>query len=470
MNWKEIIEQYTRTYKNGRYDNLIRKNAIIAISDIKPTEHQIKNESYRSYNSYRHDLTVDTSLVKINETRFTEKDIVNTFYGIIKPNNDNINFEPLNYIYDGIVLNKNFSTNANEITLEDLFAEYGYDFIVAMDTSNLEHGSPEPFYLEYNNRNNENLNYSYTIIEAGNYYIDTTKKETDPDYKTIIEYDGTYCPTVQEILSGNLYIVIQSGNLEPKKIYFNNKFLPTIFINDDKYKNKLETYILTNEQTLKLCDICMFEKLGCQIKWAEGLIYYKNLYEYKQRLLNHLNDELQQKNLNLITQEDISFKLYLRIKYQIHNNSDIYYCVGTQTIPIAEQFESLSLLSQPENLEYYHLTNFNNDNFTHKISRGSSADIPRVLMQIDFGLSILLRGFYADYVAPVSNFELNWYYNNDNTDKYTIKIIKIPGSGGGGTFVDNIIINNKPITNNKYNVDIISESLIINPNEDNIQF
>ena len=42
-------------------------------------------------------------------------------------------------------------------------------------------------------------------------------------------------------------IVISSGNLDYcRKVYFNNKYMPTLFINDDKLKSKTDQYVIND--------------------------------------------------------------------------------------------------------------------------------------------------------------------------------------------------------------------------------
>lgn len=116
-----------------------------------------------------------------------------------------------------------------------------------------------------------------------NYDKEQKNKEIEDRTETV-EYDGTYVPTVQELLSGNLYIVISSGNLDYcRKVYFNNKYMPTLFINDDKLKSKTDQYVINDQQPLKLCDIVLYQRLGCLIRW-ESIFDIKLTTDFKTQL------------------------------------------------------------------------------------------------------------------------------------------------------------------------------------------
>ena len=64
------------------------------------------------------------------------------------------------------------------------------------------------------------LTASFCAVEGGYYEIlpidssFTEKNNKGEDVTINVKYDGTYVPTVNEILSGELYIVIKSGKLQ----------------------------------------------------------------------------------------------------------------------------------------------------------------------------------------------------------------------------------------------------------------
>lgn len=124
-------------------------------------------------------------------------------------------------------------------------------------------------------------------MPIGYEYINYDKEQKNKEIKDrteTVEYDGTYVPTAQELLSGNLYIVISSGNLDYcRKVYFNNKYMPTLFINDDKLKSKTDQYVINDQQPLKLCDIVLYQRLGCLIKW-ESIFDIKLTTDFKTQL------------------------------------------------------------------------------------------------------------------------------------------------------------------------------------------
>lgn len=131
-----------------------------------------------------------------------------------------------------------------------------------------------------------------------NYDKERKNKEIEDRTETV-EYDGTYVPTVQELLSGNLYIVISSGNLDYcRKVYFNNKYMPTLFINDDKLKSKTDQYVINDQQPLKLCDIILYQRLGCLIKW-ESIFDIKLTKEFKEQISKLISKIYKVKDVNL---------------------------------------------------------------------------------------------------------------------------------------------------------------------------
>ena len=320
--WKTILLSYTTIFENCRFDRLgSTGGSTFGIADFKTDQHQMKNKSYRSYGTYRHTLSCDSSLIKINETNYKEDYIINNFYGV-----GEINFD-----YPGIVLNKNYATNGNESSLEDLFCEYGYAYLNAVD-------------MQYKEDNGLNLYFDDdpSIIGAWEYLpIGSTFREEvlDENNTSIwvtkeVEYDGTYVPTSEEIISGKLYLVIKSGSIEPKKIYLNNKYIPSLFLNDDKFPNNGDVndvnnekynitnktsnedlYIINEQQPLKLCDITLYERVPCTILW-DNYFVFNNI----QNILNVLNTL---KASISITNDEIYIRCYTWIVYYVNNKQVI---------------------------------------------------------------------------------------------------------------------------------------------------
>ena len=184
--------------------------------------------------------------------------------------------------FAGCVLNPVFATNANEASLEDIFVEYGYEYLKALNDSYIAQDDYKGLYFFDNSSEN-----SYSIMPIGYEYINYDKEQKNKeieDRTETVEYDGTYVPTVQELLSGNLYIVISSGNLDYcRKVYFYNKYMPTLFINDDNLKSKTDQYVINDQQPLKLCDIMLYQRLGCLIKW-ESIFDIKLTSKFKEQI------------------------------------------------------------------------------------------------------------------------------------------------------------------------------------------
>ena len=284
--YEKILKTYTNIFDFSRYDRLSYDIENKKVADIASDEHQVNNDFYRNYGTYRHDINAEEYLVKENETYFDNNELNDYYYNYDHfqkykdPNNTNKTYNAMQFA--GCVLNPVFATNANEASLEDIFVEYGYEYLKALNDSYIAQNDYKGLYFFDNS--NEN---SYSIMPIGYEYINYDKEQKNKeieDRTETVEYDGTYVPTVQELLSGNLYIVISSGNLDYcRKVYFNNKYMPTLFINDDKLKSKTDQYVINDQQPLKLCDIVLYQRLGCLIKW-ESIFDIKLTTDFKTQL------------------------------------------------------------------------------------------------------------------------------------------------------------------------------------------
>ena len=284
--YEKILKTYTNIFDFSRYDRLSYDIENKKVADIASDEHQVNNDFYRNYGTYRHDINAEEYLVKENETYFDNNELNDYYYNYDHfqkykdPNNTNKTYNAMQFA--GCVLNPVFATNANEASLEDIFVEYGYEYLKALNDSYIAQEDYKGLYFFDNSSEN-----SYSIMPIGYEYINYDKEQKNKeieDRTETVEYDGTYVPTVQELLSGNLYIVISSGNLDYcRKVYFNNKYMPTLFINDDKLKSKTDQYVINDQQPLKLCDIVLYQRLGCLIKW-ESIFDIKLTTDFKTKL------------------------------------------------------------------------------------------------------------------------------------------------------------------------------------------
>lgn len=305
--YEKILKTYTNIFDFSRYDRLSYDIENKKVADIASDEHQVNNDFYRNYGTYRHDINAEEYLVKENETYFDNNELNDYYYNYDHfqkykdPNNTNKTYNAMQFA--GCVLNPVFATNANEASLEDIFVEYGYEYLKALNDSYIAQNDYKGLYFFDNS--NEN---SYSIMPIGYEYINYDKEQKNKeieDRTETVEYDGTYVPTVQELLSGNLYIVISSGNLDYcRKVYFNNKYMPTLFINDDKLKSKTDQYVINDQQPLKLCDIILYQRLGCLIKW-ESIFDIKLTTDFKTQLKS-LIKKLYGKTVN--TDEELAEK------------------------------------------------------------------------------------------------------------------------------------------------------------------
>ena len=305
--YEKILKTYTNIFDFSRYDRLSYDIENKKVADIASDEHQVNNDFYRNYGTYRHDINAEEYLVKENETYFDNNELNDYYYNYDHfqkykdPNNTNKTYNAMQFA--GCVLNPVFATNANEASLEDIFVEYGYEYLKALNDSYIAQNDYKGLYFFDNSSEN-----SYSIMPIGYEYINYDKEQKNKeieDRTETVEYDGTYVPTVQELLSGNLYIVISSGNLDYcRKVYFNNKYMPTLFINDDKLKSKTDQYVINDQQPLKLCDIMLYQRLGCLIRW-ESIFDIKLTTDFKTQLKS-LIKKLYGKTVN--TDEELAEK------------------------------------------------------------------------------------------------------------------------------------------------------------------
>lgn len=300
--YEKILKTYTNIFDFSRYDRLSYDIENKKVADIASDEHQVNNDFYRNYGTYRHDINAEEYLVKENETYFDNNELNDYYYNYDHfqkykdPNNTNKTYNAMQFA--GCVLNPVFATNANEASLEDIFVEYGYEYLKALNDSYIAQNDYKGLYFFDNSSEN-----SYSIMPIGYEYINYDKEQKNKeieDRTETVEYDGTYVPTAQELLSGNLYIVISSGNLDYcRKVYFNNKYMPTLFINDDKLKSKTDQYVINDQQPLKLCDIVLYQRLGCLIKW-ESIFDIKLTSKFKEQISKLISkiDKVEDVNLS----------------------------------------------------------------------------------------------------------------------------------------------------------------------------
>lgn len=303
--YEKILKAYTNIFDFSRYDRLSYDIENKKVADIASDKHQVNNDFYRNYGTYRHDINAEEYLVKENETYFDNNELNDYYYNYEHfqkykdPNNTNKTYNAMQFA--GCVLNPVFATNANEASLEDIFVEYGYEYLKALNDSYIAQDDYKGLYFFDNSSEN-----SYSIMPIGYEYINYDREQKNKeieDRTETVEYDGTYVPTVQELLSGNLYIVISSGNLDYcRKVYFNNKYMPTLFINDDKLKSKTDQYVINDQQPLKLCDIMLYQRLGCLIRW-ESIFDIKLTTDFKTKLKS-LIEKLYGKTVN--TDEELA--------------------------------------------------------------------------------------------------------------------------------------------------------------------
>ena len=425
--YEKILKTYTNIFDFSRYDRLSYDIENKKVADIASDEHQVNNDFYRNYGTYRHDINAEEYLVKENETYFDNNELNDYYYNYEHfqkykdPNNTNKTYNAMQFA--GCVLNPVFATNANEASLEDIFVEYGYEYLKALNDSYIAQDDYKGLYFFDNSSEN-----SYSIMPIGYEYINYDKEQKNKeieDRTETVEYDGTYVPTVQELLSGNLYIVISSGNLDYcRKVYFNNKYMPTLFINDDKLKSKTDQYVINDQQPLKLCDIVLYQRLGCLIKW-ESIFDIKLTTDFKTQLKSlikklygktvNTDEELAEKadsifivpfyNVQIIVKDEEDKDKERIIDVVTGSNYDNF---SSKNIPILYNTkDEINLISRETHIitQDTNITNIVSEN----IANLESYKKPIFNLTIKASYALAVKGFTNKIKQQESKYNLYWY-------------------------------------------------------------
>ena len=423
--YEKILKTYTNIFDFSRYDRLSYDIENKKVADIASDEHQVNNDFYRNYGTYRHDINAEEYLVKENETYFDNNELNDYYYDYDHfqkykdPNNTNKTYNAMQFA--GCVLNPVFATNANEASLEDIFVEYGYEYLKALNDSYIAQNDYKGLYFFDNS--NEN---SYSIMPIGYEYINYDKEQKNKeieDRTETVEYDGTYVPTAQELLSGNLYIVISSGNLDYcRKVYFNNKYMPTLFINDDKLKSKTDQYVINDQQPLKLCDIVLYQRLGCLIKW-ESIFDIKLTSKFKEQISKLISKIYKDVNLSKYADSIFIVPFYnvqIIVKdEEDYNNKDKeriidvvtgsnYDNFSSKNIPILYNTEDEIDLNNSETHIITQDTNITNI-VSENIANLESYKKPIFNLTIKASYALAVKGFTNKIKQQESKYNLYWY-------------------------------------------------------------
>lgn len=423
--YEKILKTYTNIFDFSRYDRLSYDIENKKVADIASDEHQVNNDFYRNYGTYRHDINAEEYIVKENETYFDNNDLNDYYYNYDHfqkykdPNNTNKTYNAMQFA--GCVLNPAFATNANEASLEDIFVEYGYEYLKALNDSYIAQDDYKGLYFFDNSSEN-----SYSIMPIGYEYINYDREQKNKeieDRTETVEYDGTYVPTVQELLSGNLYIVISSGNLDYcRKVYFNNKYMPTLFINDDKLKSKTDQYVINDQQPLKLCDIRLYQKLGCLIKW-ESIFDIKLTSKFKEQISKLILKIYKDVNLSKYANSIFIVPFYnvqIIVKDEEDSNNrdktriiDVvtgsnYDNFSSKNIPILYNTEDEIDLNNSETHIITQDTNITNI-VSENIANLESYKKPIFNLTIKASYALAVKGFTNKVEQQRSNYNLYWY-------------------------------------------------------------
>ena len=425
--YEKILKTYTNIFDFSRYDRLSYDIENKKVADIASDEHQVNNDFYRNYGTYRHDINAEEYLVKENETYFDNNELNDYYYDYDHfqkykdPNNTNKTYNAMQFA--GCVLNPVFATNANEASLEDIFVEYGYEYLKALNDSYIAQDNYKGLYFFDNSSEN-----SYSIMPIGYEYINYDKEQKNKeieDRTETVEYDGTYVPTVQELLSGNLYIVISSGNLDYcRKVYFNNKYMPTLFINDDKLKSKTDQYVINDQQPLKLCDIMLYQRLGCLIRW-ESIFDIKLTSKFKEQISKLISKIYKDVNLSKYADSIFIVPFYnvqIIVKdEEDYNNKDKERIIDVVTGSNYDNFSSKNIPILYNNTEDKKDDSNNSDthiitqdtNITNIISENianfESYKKPIFNLTIKASYALAVKGFTNKIKQQESKYNLYWY-------------------------------------------------------------
>ena len=422
--YEKILKAYTNIFDFSRYDRLSYDIENKKVADIASDKHQVNNDFYRNYGTYRHDINAEEYIVKENETYFDNNDLNDYYYNYDHfqkykdPNNTNKTYNAMQFA--GCVLNPVFATNANEASLEDIFVEYGYEYLKALNDSYIAQEDYKGLYFFDNSSEN-----SYSIMPIGYEYINYDKEQKNKeieDRTETVEYDGTYVPTVQELLSGNLYIVISSGNLDYcRKVYFNNKYMPTLFINDDKLKSKTDQYVINDQQPLKLCDIVLYQRLGCLIKW-ESIFDIKLTSKFKEQISKLISKIYKDGNLSKYADSIFIVPFYnvqIIVKDEEDKDKDKeriidvvtgsnYDNFSSKNIPILYNTEDEINLNNSETHIITQDTNITNI-VSENIANLESYKKPIFNLTIKASYALAVKGFTNKLKQQESKYNLYWY-------------------------------------------------------------
>ena len=422
--YEKILKTYTNIFDFSRYDRLSYDIENKKVADIASDEHQVNNDFYRNYGTYRHDINAEEYLVKENETYFDNNELNDYYYNYDHfqkykdPNNTNKTYNAMQFA--GCVLNPVFATNANEASLEDIFVEYGYEYLKALNDSYIAQDDYKGLYFFDNSSEN-----SYSIMPIGYEYINYDREQKNKeieDRTETVEYDGTYVPTVQELLSGNLYIVISSGNLDYcRKVYFNNKYMPTLFINDDKLKSKTDQYVINDQQPLKLCDITLYQRLGCLIKW-ESIFDIKLTSGFKKQISKLISKIKEEEYVNLSKYADSIFIVpFYNVQIIVKDEEDKdkeriidvvtgsnYDNFSSKNIPILYNTEDEINLNNSETHIITQDTNITNI-VSENIANLESYKKPIFNLTIKASYALAVKGFTNKPKQQGTKYNLYWY-------------------------------------------------------------
>ena len=78
--YEKILKTYTNIFDFSRYDRISYDIENKKVANIASDKHQVNNDFYRNYGTYRHDINAEEYLVKENETYFDNNELNDYYY------------------------------------------------------------------------------------------------------------------------------------------------------------------------------------------------------------------------------------------------------------------------------------------------------------------------------------------------------------------------------------------------------
>ena len=200
--------------------------------------------------------------------------------------------------------------------------------------------------------------------------------------------------------------------------------MPTLFINDDKLKSKTDQYVINDQQPLKLCDIVLYQRLGCLIKW-ESIFDIKLTSKFKEQISKLISKIYKDVNLSKYADSIFIVPFYnvqIIVKdEEDYNNKDKERIIDVVTGSNYDNFSSKNIPILYNNTEDKKDDSNNSDthiitqdtNITNIISENianfESYKKPIFNLTIKASYALAVKGFTNKIKQQESKYNLYWY-------------------------------------------------------------